>query len=59
MKKKYWLLALIIPILLVTGCSEESTTKSLSCTMKDGIEELVHLVKWTLHLEKMKQKEFL
>lgn len=38
MKKKYWLLALIIPILLVTGCSEESTTKSLSCTMKDGIE---------------------
>ena len=38
MKKKYWLLALIIPILLVTGCSEESTTKSLSCAMKDGIE---------------------
>ena len=38
MKKKYWLLALIIPILLVTGCSEESTTKSLSCTMKNGIE---------------------
>lgn len=38
MKKKYWLLALIIPILLVTGCSEDSTTKSLSCTMKDGIE---------------------
>ena len=38
MKKKYWLLALIIPILLVTGCSEESTTNSLSCTMKDGIE---------------------
>lgn len=38
MKKKYWLLALIIPILLITGCSEESTTKSLSCTMKNGIE---------------------
>lgn len=38
MKKKYWLLALIIPILLATGCSKESTTKSLSCTMKDGIE---------------------
>lgn len=39
MKKKYWLLALIIPILLVTGCSEDSaTTKSLSCTMKDDAD---------------------
>lgn len=35
MKKKYWLLVLILPILLLTGCSEEATTRTLSCTMKD------------------------